>query len=129
MSFPFKITKRISPVCFELETLGWSEPKFKVVRTLSDIKLYHGPDEFNPETGHNQKDYQTIHEFENYIDEEEEEDSDTYARDSDQNQSTQETPELQAGSSGKTSKAPGNQGLERIKLNKKWLLNGEKLGN
>ena len=102
------------------ESLGWSNPPFKVVRALSDIKLYQGPDAFEPEEGHNQEDYQTIHEFENYIDEDEEEEQHSQTRDSDQ--STPETQGLQEVSLDKNSKVLNNQNAERIKLNGKWMI-------
>ena len=39
-----------------------------MLRSLSDIKLYHESELFEPEEGHVEMDYQGIHEFENYID-------------------------------------------------------------
>ena len=45
-SLPFIITKKINDICFEMESLGWASPKFKVVRSISHIKPYHGATEF-----------------------------------------------------------------------------------
>ena len=45
-SLPFIITKKINDICFEMESLGWANPKFKVVRSISHMKPYHGPTEF-----------------------------------------------------------------------------------
>ena len=98
-SLPFRITKRISPVCFELESLGWTREPFKVVRSLSDIKLYRGSDVFEPENGHTQSDYQGIHEYDNLVDE---------------NEIDQEPENIII--------TPDIQNMERIKINRKWML-------
>ena len=45
-SLPFIITKKINDICFEMESLDWANPKFKVVRSISHMKPYHGPTEF-----------------------------------------------------------------------------------
>ena len=45
-SLPFIITKKINDICFEMESLGWASPKFKVVRSISHIKPYQGANEF-----------------------------------------------------------------------------------
>ena len=45
-SLQFIITKKINDICFEMESLNWANPKFKVVRSISHMKPYHGPTEF-----------------------------------------------------------------------------------
>ena len=42
----FIITKKMNDICFEMESLGWANPKFKVVRSISHMKSYHGANEF-----------------------------------------------------------------------------------
>ena len=39
-SFPFKVTKRTSPILYEVESMNWSRDKIKVVTSLTKIKLY-----------------------------------------------------------------------------------------
>lgn len=45
-SLPFIITKKINDICFEMESLEWASPKFKVVRSQTHMKLYQGPTNF-----------------------------------------------------------------------------------
>ena len=37
-SLPFRITKKINEVCFELESLNWANPRFKIVRSITHMK-------------------------------------------------------------------------------------------
>ena len=45
-SLPFRITKKINEVCYELESLNWANPRFKIVRSITHMKSYKGPTEF-----------------------------------------------------------------------------------
>ena len=62
-SYPFIISKRISPVVYELTSLGWSDEEIKVVRGLSSIKIYNGPNNFNEPQNYDPKDFQETHDF------------------------------------------------------------------
>ena len=64
-SLPFIITKKINDICFEMESLGWASPKFKVVRSISHIKPYHGATEFKKVKNRiNPKDFTSKHQYE-----------------------------------------------------------------
>ena len=64
-SLPFIITKKINDICFEMESLGWASPKFKVVRSISHIKPYHGATEFKKVKNKiNPKDFTSKHQYE-----------------------------------------------------------------
>ena len=45
-SLPFILTKKLNDVCFEIKSLAWAHPKFKVVRSISHLKPYLGPTNF-----------------------------------------------------------------------------------
>ena len=64
-SLPFIITKKINDICFEMESLGWASPKFKVVRSISHIKPYHGATEFKKVKNKiTPKDFTSKHQYE-----------------------------------------------------------------
>ena len=64
-SLPFKLTKKLNEICFEMESLAWANPKFKIVRSISHIKPYHGPTEIKKvEQRQDPKDFMSKHQFE-----------------------------------------------------------------
>ena len=64
-SLPFKLTKKLNEICFEMESLAWANPKFKIVRSISHIKPYHGSTEFKKvKQQQDPKDFMSKHQFE-----------------------------------------------------------------
>ena len=70
--YPFKITKRISPILYEIESLRWSINKITLVTTLTRIKLYKGEyDDTNDNASTTDiKDYNpsVFHEYDTFTD-------------------------------------------------------------
>ena len=64
-SLPFKITKKINDICYEMEALNWAEDNFKIVRSISHIKPYVGPTNFTRvKRKANPSEFKSKHQFE-----------------------------------------------------------------
>ena len=91
-SLPFLIRKRITPTAYELEALNWSLTPFKIIRGLTNIKIYKGKLDFSDETReYDVTDFQARHEFEGPFGEDEEINAEEEPNDT--RYLTQETPE------------------------------------
>ena len=57
-SLPFVVIRKLNDVSYELESLPWANPKFKICRSLTHMKPYIGPTEFkNVRKRYNPRDF------------------------------------------------------------------------